>query len=241
MKKIIRYIIFFIPSILLWIFWWFNAIISISLLITVSLFVPKKFYNLIARIVCKILMYCIFIFPLHKGLKPKDVPYPVIYVANHISFFDLFISGSVLPGYPRGLEMEEHFSKPVYGWFIKKFGQIPINTKKSSSIKQSFETASNILKNKIRSIFIMPEGTRTMDGNIKKFRSGAFYLSKKSGVAVVPVVYKKLFNRNNRKSILIIPGLFDVIIMPPVFPENFKSEDQMAAYIRDIMQNKLEE
>ena len=153
--------------------------------------------------------------------------------------FDLFISGKVLPGNPRGFELKEHFSKPIYGWFITHFDQIPIDIGNRKSIRESFEKAKNILINKIRNILLMPEGTRTKNGEIRAFKSGAFYLSKKSGIPIVPVLYKGLYNRNNRNSLLIIPGTFDVIIMPPVYPDKFSSDDQMAKYVRDLMVKKL--
>ena len=59
----------------------------------------------------------------------------------------------------------------------------------------------------------MPEGHRTKNGKINTFRSGAFYLSRISGVPVVPVLYKGLYERNNRNSLMINPGSFEVIII----------------------------
>jgi 1-acyl-sn-glycerol-3-phosphate acyltransferase len=241
MKKVLEYIFFLPLSLLIWIFWWFNAILSISLLIMISFIIPERFYSFIVRTVCVFLTYSAFIFPRHKGLSPREVPFPVIFVANHVSFFDLFISGTMLPGYPRGLELAEHFKMPIYGWFISRFGQIPIDLKNKGSIKNSFEISIDILKKKIRNIFIMPEGTRTDNGKIGKFKYGAFYLSRKSGYPIVPVLYKGLFKINHKKSILIKPGIVDVIIMPPIFPEDFPNDEEMANYIRELMIKKLEE
>ena len=236
-KKLFLYI----SSLILWLIWWTIAIVIITLVVIVSVFLPKKSYNILAKILCQIFTYCVFIFPKHKGIKPKELQYPVIYVANHVSFFDLFISNSVLSGNPRGLELKEHFSKPVYGWFITRFGQIPIDIGNRSSIRESFTDAANILKDKVRNIFIMPEGSRTKNGKIGVFKSGAFYLSRKSGVPIVPVVYKGLYNINNRNSIIITPGTFDVIIMNPVYPDKFSTDDEMGKYVRDLMSKKLEE
>lgn len=241
MKRILKYLLLYPLSICLWFNWWTTAIISICILLIISFFIPKKAYNPLVKIVNTILIYCILFIPKIKGIKPKDVPFPVIFVGNHVSFFDLFISGSILPGNPRGLELKSHFSKPVYGWFITKFGEIPIDTSSKGSIRHSFEKVEELLHNKIRNIFIMPEGSRTFNGKISKFKSGAFYLSKKTGIPIVPVVYKGLFNRNNRTSITIIPGSFEVIIMPPVYPEKFDKKNDMSEYVKKIMQEKLDE
>ena len=233
--KILKYIF----SIILWINFWITSFIVIVLLIIISFFVPKKFYNPLVKLACRIITTSIFIFP---NLEKKvELPYPVIYVANHVSFFDLFICGTILPGYPRGLELKEHFEKPIYGWFIKRFGEIPIDIKNQGSLKHSLKEAEKILHNKIRNILIMPEGTRTRDGKIRAFKYGAFFLSIKSNVPVVPVLFKNLYKKNNPTSIIINPGKVYVDILDPVYPFNFKSDEEMGKYVRDIMIKRLEE
>jgi len=166
------------------------------------------------------------------------MPYPVIYAANHVSFFDLFISGAVLPGDPRGLESVEHFKKPFYGWFLKRFDEIPIDLGNRKSIINSFTRIIEVLTNKERNILIMPEGHRTHDGKVGDFKTGAFYLSRKSNIPVVPVVYKGLFERAN-KSIYLKPGKFDVIILPPVYPQNFSTDDDMAIHVNSLINEEL--
>ncbi len=203
----------FIISIILWLFWWTIAVISISSVIIISYIVPKKYHNNLVLFICRLLTYSIFLFPKLKYKKNNDMPYPVIYAANHVSFFDLFISGAVLPGDPRGLESVEHFKKPFYGWFLKRFDEIPIDLGNRKSIINSFTRIIEVLTNKERNILIMPEGHRTHDGKVGDFKTGAFYLSRKSNIPVVPVVYKGLFERAN-KSIYLKPGKFDVIILP---------------------------
>ena len=231
----------FILSLPIWIIFWTNATLSIGLLIIISFFVPKKLYNPLVVLICKFLMYSLFIFPKQKGKIPKDVSFPVIYVANHVTFFDLFICGSVLSGYPRGLEMKSHFSKPIYGWFITRFGEIPLDNKNRASIRDSFLAMCDMLKNKVRNILIMPEGKRSRDGKIQAFKYGAFHLSRLSGIPIVPVVFKRLHDRNNPNSFMIKPGTFDVIIMDEVYPNNFENDDAMGNFVRDIMIKKLEE
>jgi len=228
-------------SIILWINFWTLSTLSISLLIFLALFIPKKYYNPLVRLVCRILSYSVLIFPVLKTDVSKDFPFPVIYVANHVSFFDLFISGTALPGYPRGLELKEHFSKPIYGWFITKFGQIPIDNKNPAKTRTSLNEASNILLRKERNLLVMPEGTRTKTGRLGKFKFGAFFISKKTGVPIIPVIYKNLYELNNRNSLIIKPGILKVYLLEPVYPEKFDSEDEMAEYVRTIMQNKLDE
>lgn len=167
--------------------------------------------------------------------------FPVIFVANHVSIFDIFLSGSLLPGFPRGYEVANHFRKPFYGWFISFFGQIPLDPKNKASVMRSILKGEYILKKKERNLFFMPEGTRTRTGVLGKFNNGAFLLSKSSGIPIVPVIFKGLFDRNNANSFLINPGKVSVIIGEPVFPEDFSNKEDMCGFVYKYIENKLEE
>ncbi len=239
--NIVKNFFLYLFSIILWVIWWISAIILIDLSIVLSLLTPKRFWDLYVKIICFVLTFCVFIFPRHRGINPKQVSFPVIYAANHVSFFDLFILGTMLPGNPRGLELAHHFRLPFYGWFLKRFGQIPIEVGSKKSLKNSIVKIIEIIKNKRRNILIMPEGRRTKNGKIGIFKTGAFFISRKTGVPIVPVVLKGLYKINNLNSIIIKPGFIDVNILDPVYPEDFSIDDEMAQYVRELIRKKLEE
>ena len=239
MNKKITNSLLYVRSIIQWSIWWVITTTNIVLLIFISFVIPEKYWNSLVKYSCKIMTFSALIFPITKGYDLKKLPFPVIYVANHVSFFDLFISGSVLPGYPRGIELYKHFFMPIYGWFIARFGQISLEAGNKASLKNALLIAQKKLKCMERNIYIAPEGTRTKNGSIGELRNIAFYLSKKSKVPIVPIVYKNLFNRNNKNSIIINPGFFEVIFLPPVYPEKFSSEFEMKKYVKDNMDKAL--
>jgi 1-acyl-sn-glycerol-3-phosphate acyltransferase len=231
----------FIPSLIIWLAWWTTAIILITLLLPLTLFVPRIVLDWLAHGICAVLLYLGLIFPRHKGNRPDSVPRPCIYVANHVSFFDLFVSGVFLPGHPRGLELKIHFSYPVYGWFITRFGMIPIEPGSRASVRRSFEEAITLMKETGRSLLVMPEGHRSKNGKVGKFQSGAFFISRKSGIPVVPIAYKRLFERNNRNSVIFRPGTCDIYLMDPVYPEDFSSDSEMADHVHSLISAKINE
>ena len=47
-------------------------------------------------------------------------------VSNHVNLFDPFVLYGVTPQFFRGLELESHFRIPVYGWLMKRFGNVPV-------------------------------------------------------------------------------------------------------------------
>ncbi len=234
----LKYVITFV----MWASFWTFAIILIPLFIFISLFVrTEKIKNFMVFCICRVLHLSVLLFPRIKNTGKNTIDFPVIYVANHVSFFDLFIFGSVLPGNPRGFENVKHFKYPVYGWFISHFGQIPIDTTSRKSILHSIRYASEKINNKERSILLMPEGTRTRNGLIGQFHSGAFLLSIETGVPIVPVVFKNLYEHTNAADYFIKPGIIDVVIGAPILPQDFPNKEEMQSYTHNYMSQLLEE
>lgn len=228
--KIFQYIF----SIILWSIFWLTAFVSIVLALLISLILPRKFWNGMVRCVCRLLSTIVLLFPKVTSV-PKNVPFPCVYVANHVSFFDLFLCGCTLPGYPRGMELKSHFTKPIYGWFVSRFGELPIDKGSPSKLRRSFMQAADILKRGERSILIMPEGTRTRTGELGRFGGGAFFLARTANVPIVPVIFDNLFEHNNAKSLIIKPGRVNMRILEPIDSSLFESEQALCEYVRGVM------
>ena len=123
----------------------------------------------------------------------EDVPdnEPVLFVANHQSFFDVII------GYTQmktrcGYVAKKSFEKvPVLSWNMKFLYCLFIDR---ANIKQGMATinkAIDYIKNGI-SVFIFPEGTRNKSGDETKvapFHRGSFHIAKKTGCRIIPVSF----------------------------------------------------
>jgi len=227
-------------SLFIWMIWYCIVIPLTLLVLFLSLIIPRKAYDPMLKIYCFIVVCSAWMIPIVKNHIKGKMPFPVIYVANHVSFFDLFICGCLLPGSPRGIQLKEHFKIPFYGWVISRFGEIPMDTTNNQSIKRSFMNAIDILKRRERNLLIMPEGERTKTGKVGTFKSGAFYLSRKANLPIVPVIFKGLFERNNRNSFVINPGIFYCIIMPPVYPGQYETDSEFAEHVKKLIVDELE-
>ena len=106
---------------------------------------------------------------------PKDFDFDQSYIImpNHITFWDIPVICSVLPNYTFGIEAESHFSWPIYGFFIRKYGTLPINRKNILASFRTFETAAKNMKEK-RSSFSPKDTAPTM----ARFRSSRRYHSR---------------------------------------------------------------
>lgn len=231
----------YILSFLIWTNFWIVFTITSGLTLFLSLFISGRKLDKLVRVVCTVTTYALFLSPDIHYISGKIKNFPVIYVANHVSFFDIFLSGTVLEGYPRGFELKSHFKTPIYGWFITRFGQVPMDSRNKNGVRESFKAAAAILNKKERSFFIMPEGTRTRTGKLGHFKLGAFYLSRKTGCPIIPVIFKNLYLKNNAVNYLIRPGKVDIVIGEPILPGQFNTDQEMSEYTWNIMNNILHE
>jgi len=49
-----------------------------------------------------------------------------LFMANHVSLLDPPLLGGFIPGIVRGVEAHGHLSWPLYGWVVKRIGNIPL-------------------------------------------------------------------------------------------------------------------
>jgi len=109
-----------------------------------------------------------------------------IIMPNHITFWDIPVICSVLPNYTFGIEADSHFSWPIYGFFIKKYGTLPINRKNMKASLRTFETAAKNMKEKNASLLVFPEGHRSDDGKIQQFKKIPFWMAQSVKVPILP-------------------------------------------------------
>lgn len=164
-----------------------------------------------------------------------------LYMANHVSLFDLPLLGGFIPGYARGVEADRQHAWPLYGRAMSRLGNIPINRKNIfSSLNSIDKTASIITEGK--SMIILPEGHRTMDGELREFKSFPFLLAKKVEVEIIPIGLSGLFTLKNKNSWVINPNEIKIKFGKPINVETIKElttkelRDKVRDEIRDLIE-----
>jgi 1-acyl-sn-glycerol-3-phosphate acyltransferase len=121
-------------------------------------------------------------------------------VSNHVNLFDPFVLAAALPQFARGLELESHFSIPVYGWLMRRAGNVPVpDAKTPADLRRMWERARAALDAGV-SLVVFPEGARTRDGRLRPFRDGVFRMARRFGAPVTPVTISGAFAWNNKLS-----------------------------------------
>lgn len=118
---------------------------------------------------------------------------PVLFVANHASYFDIFVLGAVLPAV--FIAKDEIPNWPVIGPLTRFSGSVYISRKMADTAK-NMQTIKECGQN---SFILFPEGT-TSDGNrVKKFNSAFLELAKNlsdkpMAVQPVTIAYTRICN-----------------------------------------------
>ena len=148
---------------------------------------------------------------------------PAVIVMNHESALDIPVITACLTIQSRFMAKKELFRVPFFGWALSLGKHISIDRKNAKTAIRSINKGAAILVKKKFSIIVSPEGTRSPDGQIGKFKKGAFYIAKEFDLPIISITMMGNRYCVPNKSILAIPGKIDVIIDPPVSVSDFDS------------------
>jgi 1-acyl-sn-glycerol-3-phosphate acyltransferase len=176
-----------------------------------------------------------------EGKLPKG---PKILVANHPSTIDPFIVALLARRPSRILIKGQIFQTPLFGFYLRKAGHIPVITGRGS---EAFEAARQLLEAG-HTIMLFPEGELSpFEGGFQATRTGAARLALISGVPVIPIGIDL-----NRKRLHAITshldgedsvGLFAIggpyrltVGLPMQFSGSLEDREQVTAVAETIMQ-----
>ena len=213
MKKIISIWLWFTGSL-------FFLISSLILVVCLFLF-PKKSTFKIARFLFTVLIRIMGIKLVVTGRENIESDKPYLIMGNHQSLFDLFVVPAAIPLCFVAVEAAYHFKLPVWGYLIRKWGCIPIQRDNLKKAFTSLETARKTLISGM-SIAILPEGHRTLTGEMSLFKKGPFHLAKGAKADILPFAITGLYDYHKKGSFLLKPGEVRVNIGRPILYDEFK-------------------
>jgi 1-acyl-sn-glycerol-3-phosphate acyltransferase len=161
-----------------------------------------------------------------------------LFMSNHSSLFDIPLLEAYIPTFVRAVEALRQFKWPLYGWAIRRLGNIPIDRKNIHASIKSMKRTEKILK-KGKSIIILPEGHRTLDGNLGQFKKLPFHLAKQAGIPIIPIGLSGLFQLKHKGSWLIRPRPVTIKFGQPITPE--KIESLSTEELRDFIREKIQD
>jgi 1-acyl-sn-glycerol-3-phosphate acyltransferase len=105
-------------------------------------------------------------------------------IANHQSFLDPPLIGCAVRRHVTFLARETLFRNPVFAWFIRSVGAVPID--QEGFARQGLKTILEQLQ-KGNAVLVFPEGERTPHGRMQPLKPGITLLLKRVQTAIVPI------------------------------------------------------
>ncbi len=154
---------------------------------------------------------------------PKDKP--VLFTPNHQSYADVPLLLHVLKDFNFGflmrMQLNQFFAIKQISHIIKC---VPINQENArEGIKALNKTADQI--NQGLSMVVFPEGKRGYSNTPDEFKNGAFKIVQKTGVTVVPIYMRNVFNVLEGNGSVVTPTDVHVTILDPIETGNMSRND----------------
>jgi 1-acyl-sn-glycerol-3-phosphate acyltransferase len=109
-----------------------------------------------------------------------------VYIANHVSWYDIFTLASIIPRYT-WIAKAELRKLPLFGRAAESAGIVFIDRDNRKAAFESYKLAAEEVK-RGRSVIICPEGTRGRDYHLRPFKKGPFVLAIASGAPIIPTI-----------------------------------------------------
>ncbi|MCP5003559.1 MAG: 1-acyl-sn-glycerol-3-phosphate acyltransferase [Planctomycetes bacterium] len=157
---------------------------------------------------------------------------PHVIVCNHSSYFDISTILALMPFQLKFMSRKNFFWVPIWGWsmYLARYIKVDLNNPRSA--------ARELIKSKEWlekgfSVLIFPEGTRSEDGRIGPFNSGAFRLALNSGYPILPVTLVGTHCVIPKHTLFIIPGHITMVLGKPMETSHLNKKE-LPGIIEDI-------
>lgn len=108
-----------------------------------------------------------------------------VVVSNHQSQLDILVAFNLFRHF-KWVSKAEIFNVPFVGWNMYLNRYVKLVRGDKASIEQMMKLSEERLREG-SSVYFFPEGTRSEDGKVKKFKPGAFILARKLKLPILPI------------------------------------------------------
>jgi len=149
-----------------------------------------------------------------------------VYIANHVSWYDIFALAAVIPRYT-WIAKAELRKLPLFGQAAVAAGIVFIDRDNKKAAFESYKHAADDVK-RGRSVIIHPEGTRGRDYHLRPFKKGPFVLAIASQSPVIPTIVHGTREIMPKGSFIIRGGTVHLHFLEPVPTQGYTYDDRTA-------------
>lgn len=176
------------------------------------------------------------------GSEYIDKKQSYVFVANHQGAFDIFLIYGFLHTHIKWVMKKGIAKIPFVGAACRAAGFIFVDNSTSKAATRTIEEAEKKLKNGV-SVIVFPEGSRTYDGKMIRFKKGAFQIAADLHLPVIPITLNGPYDVLPIGSLNVRPHRMEMIIHPPVstaeVDNSHKSLQTLADSTQEIIASAL--
>lgn len=151
-----------------------------------------------------------------EGRDRVDPDNQYVYVANHLSNFDIPVLFASLPSRIRFLAKKEVYKIPIVAGAMRRVGIVKIDRAAGQRAHAAINEGITRTRSHGYSLIIFPEGTRSRDGDFHAFKKGAFRIAIANGLDIVPVTLEGTWEVWPPDAKVFYPGRAHVVIHDPI-------------------------
>jgi 1-acyl-sn-glycerol-3-phosphate acyltransferase len=165
-----------------------------------------------------------------------------LFAANHTSNADAAAIVGAIPRRIAILGRKSLFDIPIVGSAFRLAKFVPVDREDRDAALASVKEAVQYIREGY-SFLVYPEGTRSPDGRLHRFKKGSFVIAIDAGVPVVPVACSGAHRVMKKRSLIIRPGRVTVRFGKPVDGSAYTVEqrDELAQRVHDVIAALLPE
>jgi 1-acyl-sn-glycerol-3-phosphate acyltransferase len=165
---------------------------------------------------------------------------PAVIVANHLSMLDILVLYGLFRPF-KWVSKAELFRVPVVGWNMWLNDYVPVWRGDRESVRRMMAHCRAHLA-RGAPVLLFPEGTRSMDGRLQRFKDGAFRLAFEAGAPVIPVALTGTFDALPKHGLVMRQGMrAHVRVLPAIDPRAFADAEALRDAVRAAIAAALPE
>jgi len=166
---------------------------------------------------------------------------PQVFMSNHQSTADTAVLLASVPTSVRFMAKRELVRVPIFGWALALSGHLIVDRGNRTLVLASLQRGIDMIRAG-QSLFVFPEGSRSDEGQLGRFKSGGFQMAVGAGVPVVPVSILGTARIAGRDSWRIHSGPVRVIFGEPIATAGMGASDRphLKRLVREAILRGLE-
>ena len=172
-----------------------------------------------------------------EGLERLDASRSYVFAANHQSIYDIPILFASIPFQQRIIAKSSLGRIPFMGWHLRRTGHVLVDRSKPGAAvvrKMARLAAAG------HSLIVFPEGTRSTDGTVARFKGGSFVMALQAGLPVVPISLVGSRHVMFKGELMVRPGHVTVIVHDPIDTAGVPRESarEFATSVHDVVASR---